>query len=49
MVEAESERHNASGVRTNFIVDEPAEPANAFEEERYADYESCLLYTSRGV
>ncbi len=46
MVEAESERHNASGVRTNFIVDEPAEPANAFEEERYADYERAAEQVS---
>ena len=46
MVEAESERHNASGVRTNFIVDDPAEPANAFEEERYADYERASQQVS---
>ena len=39
MVEAESERHNANGVRTNFKVESPAEPANALEEERFADYD----------
>lgn len=39
MVAAESERHNANGVNTNFIVENPAEPANAFEEERFADYD----------
>ena len=39
IVEAESERHNANGVRTNFIVENPAEPANELEAERYADYE----------
>mgnify|MGYP001301301402 FL=1 len=46
MVEAESERHNATGVRTNFIVDDPAEPANAFEEERYADYDRAAQQVS---
>lgn len=46
MVEAESERHNANGVRTNFIVDDPAEPQNAFEEERYADYERASQQVS---
>lgn len=46
MVEAESERHNASGVRTNFIVDEPAAAANALEEERYADYERAAEQVS---
>lgn len=39
MVQAESERHNANGVRTNFKVETPAEPANALEEERFADYD----------
>lgn len=39
MVTAESERHNANGVRTNFVVETPAEPANEFEAERFADYE----------
>lgn len=46
MVEAESERHNANGVRTNFIVDNPAAPANEFEEERYADYERAAAQVS---
>lgn len=39
MVEAESERHNANGVNTNFKVENPAEPANDFEAERFADYD----------
>lgn len=39
IVEAESNRHNANGVNTNFIVENPAQPANAFEEERFADYD----------
>ena len=39
MVKAESERHNANGVNTNFIVEKPAEPANELESERFADYD----------
>lgn len=39
MVQAESERHNANGVNTNFIVEKPAEPANDFEAARFADYD----------
>lgn len=39
MVQAESERHNANGVNTNFKVEKPAEPANDFEAARFADYD----------
>lgn len=39
MVQAESERHNANGVNTNFKVEKPAEPANELEAERFADYD----------
>lgn len=39
MVQAESERHNANGVNTNFKVANPAEPANDFEARRFADYD----------
>jgi len=39
MVQAESERHNANGINTNFKVEKPAEPANEFEAERLADYD----------
>lgn len=46
MVQAESERHNANGVRTNFIVETPAEPANEFEAERFADYERAAQQIS---
>lgn len=46
MVEAESERHNANGVSTNFKVETPAEPANEFEAERYADYDRAASLIS---
>lgn len=46
MVQAESERHNANGVNTNFKVENPAEPANAFEEERFADYDRAAQQIS---
>lgn len=39
MVAAESERHNANGVNTNFIVENPAQAPNEFEERRFADYD----------
>lgn len=39
IVQSESERHNANGVNTNFAVANPAKPANALEEERFADYD----------
>lgn len=46
MVKAESERHNENGVNTNFKVEKPAEPANAFEEERFADYDRAAKQIS---
>lgn len=39
MVAAESERHNENGVKTNFIVENPAQAPNEFEERRFADYD----------
>lgn len=39
IVEAESERHNANGVSTNFKVENPAEAPNDFEVARFADYD----------
>ena len=46
MVKAESERHNKNGVNTNFVVDQPAEPANDLEAERFADYERASRLVS---
>lgn len=39
MLNAECERHNANGVSTNYIVENPAQPANDFETARFADYD----------
>lgn len=39
IVDAESQRHNANGINTNYIVENPAEPPNEFEAERFADYD----------
>mgnify|MGYP002771329637 CR=1 FL=1 len=39
MVAAESERHNANGINTNFKVAEPAKAPNDFEARRMADYD----------
>lgn len=46
MIAAESTRHNDNGVSTNFIVENPAMPANEFEEERFADYDRASYQIS---
>lgn len=46
IVQAESERHNANGVNTNFKVEKPAEPANELEAERMEAYNSANSYLS---
>ncbi|GAA0807678.1 hypothetical protein GCM10008910_48230 [Faecalicatena orotica] len=46
IVASESERHNANGVNTNFIVEKPAEPANDLEAERMEAYNAAKTYLS---
>ena len=46
MVQAESERHNANGINTNFIVENPAEPANDLEAERLEAYKAAKTHLS---
>ncbi|MBS6765055.1 MAG: extracellular solute-binding protein [Clostridium sp.] len=46
MVKAESERHNANGINTNFIVENPAEPANELEAERLEAYNAAKTHLS---
>lgn len=46
IVTAESERHNAAGVSTNFKVENPAVAPNAFEEARFADYDRAAYKIS---
>ena len=46
IVTAESERHNANGVSTNFKVANPAVAPNALEEERFADYDRAAYQIS---
>ena len=46
IVKAESERHNANGVNTNFIVENPAEPANDLEAKRLEAYNAAKTHLS---
>lgn len=46
MVQAEAERHNKNGVKTNFIVENPAVAANDFEARRYEDYDRAAKQIS---
>lgn len=46
ILKAESERHNANGINTNFKVDTPAEPANELEAERMEAYNAANSYLS---